>query len=107
MQKVSVRKILLPLFLLLMAMTATLGAASIAVTNPGDLTLTALISPGPTFTAFDIRGTALLAVSNSGPLGSVFVTDGVPLGLPAPASPNSLMLATDVTTAERGLLTFS
>ena len=71
-----------------------------------DLTVLTTTADGA-IVAFDIRGTTLVDVSNPAPLGTVGVTDGVPLGGPAPVNPNSVLLAINLGLTEFGTVTYS
>jgi hypothetical protein len=87
-------------------LTATLaGAAQFTPTTPDTLFLTVLsLDSNSSIIGFDLRGTVGGTVDA---LGTVYITDGTPLGFPSPTSPNSFLLIINAALDQYGVLTFA
>ena len=88
------------------ATAANATPITIGVTVPGDLTLTMVTETANPLNllAYDVRGTALLSVSNPALLGGVYLTDGVAFGGTPPVGANSIMLGVNIGLTELGLI---
>jgi hypothetical protein len=73
-------------------------------TTPDSLTLTVLsLNSDSSVLGYDLRGTEGGTVNG---LGTIFLTDGTALGIPAPANPNIFLIVIDQALDQSGLLTF-
>jgi hypothetical protein len=73
-------------------------------TTPNTVTLTVLsLDADNSVIGYDLRGTTGGTVDA---LGTVFITDGQPLGLPSPPSPNIFLILINGALDENGVLTF-
>jgi len=62
---------------------------------------------GNTVYAYDVRGTALLGVSNGGPVGVIAITDLTPFGSTPPVAPNSALTVLNSGVNEAGGILFT
>lgn len=83
---------------------ALASAATLTPTTPNSVVLTVLsLDVNSTVLGYDLRGTTGGTVDA---LGTVYITDGVPLGFPSPANPNVNLLIIDAALDQYGLLSF-
>jgi hypothetical protein len=101
------KKIRAVLATLLFSLLANTAAAATFTIGAGGLDLQVVSSIlDSSIEAYDIRGVAGINVTEGGFSGTFIIGDGTNLGGPAPAPPNSLLIASDVAATEALLLFF-
>jgi len=93
---------------LVVTSTAATATPIIGVVVPGDLQFTMITETADPshLLGYDIRGTALLSVSDPGLIGGLYLTDGVVFGGPPPAFGSTVLFAFDLALTEGGVVQF-